>query len=134
MPSNEEQIRNLIERWAEAVHAGDLPTSSRTTPTRRSGTDAFATKGVHGIDAYRDTWPGFFWQRMGASFEIESLDVVAGDDVAFAYACCAAAPRRSSRTTRTTGCGSRWACARRTAAGSSHTSITVPALRPGGGR
>ena len=25
MPSNEEQIRNLIERWAEAVHAGDLP-------------------------------------------------------------------------------------------------------------
>lgn len=44
-------------------------------------------EGVRGIDAYRATWPGFFeWQASGAIFEIESLDVVAGADVAFAYA------------------------------------------------
>jgi ketosteroid isomerase-like protein len=44
-------------------------------------------RGVRGIDAYRDTWPPFFeWQRRGASFEIESLDVVAGDEVAYAFA------------------------------------------------
>jgi ketosteroid isomerase-like protein len=43
--------------------------------------------GVRGIAAYRATWPGFFdWQRSGASFEIVSLHVTAGDDVAFAYA------------------------------------------------
>ena len=43
--------------------------------------------GVRGIDAYRDTWPGFFdWQASGASFEIESLEVTAGTDVAFAFA------------------------------------------------
>lgn len=44
-------------------------------------------EGVRGLDAYRDTWPPFFeWQRSGASFEIESLDVTAGEDVAFAWA------------------------------------------------
>jgi len=43
--------------------------------------------GVRGIEAYRATWPPFFeWQRGGATFEIVSLDVTAGDDVAFAYA------------------------------------------------
>ena len=40
-----------------------------------------------GIDAYRETWPPFFvLQARGASFEIVSLDVTAGDDVAYAYA------------------------------------------------
>jgi ketosteroid isomerase-like protein len=42
---------------------------------------------VRGIAAYRATWPPFFtWQRQGASFEIVSLDVTAGDAVAFAHA------------------------------------------------
>ena len=41
---------------------------------------------MRGLDAYRDSWPGFFdWQASGASFEIESLDVTAGADVAFAF-------------------------------------------------
>jgi ketosteroid isomerase-like protein len=44
-------------------------------------------EGVRGIDAYRETWPPFFeWQARGASFEIESLDVAVGDEVAYAYA------------------------------------------------
>jgi ketosteroid isomerase-like protein len=44
-------------------------------------------RGVRGIEAYRQTWPGFFrWQASGAVFDIESLDVTAGADVAFAYA------------------------------------------------
>jgi ketosteroid isomerase-like protein len=39
------------------------------------------------IDAYRDTWPPFFqWQAGGAVFEIESLVVTAGTEVAFASA------------------------------------------------
>jgi ketosteroid isomerase-like protein len=42
---------------------------------------------VRGLDAYRESWPGFFeWQASGAVFEIESLDVTAGTDVAFAFA------------------------------------------------
>jgi len=44
-------------------------------------------QGVRGIEAYREAWPSFFaWQRQGAVFEIESLDVTAGEDVAFAPA------------------------------------------------
>jgi ketosteroid isomerase-like protein len=44
-------------------------------------------QGVRGIGAYRATWPPFFeWQASGAVFEIESLVVMAGTDVAFAYA------------------------------------------------
>ncbi|HTA06842.1 MAG TPA: nuclear transport factor 2 family protein, partial [Solirubrobacteraceae bacterium] len=43
--------------------------------------------GVRGIDAYRETWPGFFdWQARGASFELVSLEVTAGEDVAYAHA------------------------------------------------
>jgi ketosteroid isomerase-like protein len=43
--------------------------------------------GFRGIAAYRDTWPSFFeWQAAGVSFDIVSLDVTAGEDVAFAHA------------------------------------------------
>jgi ketosteroid isomerase-like protein len=43
-------------------------------------------EGVRGIEAYSQTWPGFFaWQKT-AVFQIESLDVTAGADVAFAFA------------------------------------------------
>lgn len=43
--------------------------------------------GVRGIDAYRETWPPFFeWQARGAAFEIVSLDVTVGGDVAYAHA------------------------------------------------
>lgn len=39
------------------------------------------------LSTYRETWPPFFkWQAQGAAFEILSLDVTAGDDVAFAHA------------------------------------------------
>jgi ketosteroid isomerase-like protein len=43
-------------------------------------------EGVRGIEAYRRSWLPFFgWQAGGAVFDIESLDVVAGADVALAY-------------------------------------------------
>ncbi|WBB78609.1 SgcJ/EcaC family oxidoreductase [Micromonospora sp. WMMD882] len=88
MTSNEEQIRALIERWAEAVRRGDLPAVLADHADDIVMYDVPPPyAGVRGLDAYRETWPPFFeWQRQGASFEIESLDVTAGDDVAFAYA------------------------------------------------
>ncbi|MCW3816184.1 SgcJ/EcaC family oxidoreductase [Micromonospora sp. DR5-3] len=88
MPTDEERIRTLIERWAAAVHRGDL-----TAVLADHAEDIVMfdvpppRQGVRGLDAYRETWPPFFqWQAQGASFEIESLDVIAGDEVAFAYA------------------------------------------------
>jgi uncharacterized protein (TIGR02246 family) len=88
MPNDEEQIRTLVERWAAAVHAGDL---DGVLADHSDDIVMFDVpppyEGVRGMDAYRETWPPFFkWQAQGASFEIVSLDVTAGDDVAYAYA------------------------------------------------
>ena len=88
MPGDEEQIRNLIEDWAEAVHRGEM---ERVLAHHADDIVMFDVPppddGVVGIDAYRETWPPFFeWQARGASFEIVSLDVTAGEDVAYAQA------------------------------------------------
>lgn len=88
MTGDEAQIRDLIERWAQAVHAGDLEAVVADHATDIVMFDVPPPNdGVRGIDAYRETWPPFFeWQRQGAVFEIVELDVSAGDDVAFAHA------------------------------------------------
>lgn len=88
MPDDELQIRALIEDWAKAVHQGDL---EGVLVDHADDIVMFdvppPNDGVRGIDAYGETWPPFFeWQEQGASFEIVSLDVTAGQDVAFAYA------------------------------------------------
>ena len=88
MTEDEERIRALIERWADAVHAGDM---DAVLTDHSDDIVMFDVPppydGVRGIEAYRATWPPFFeWQRHGASFQIVSLDVTAGDDVAFAHA------------------------------------------------
>lgn len=82
------RVRTLIERWARAVHAGDLDGVLADHAADIVMFDVPPPEdGVRGIEAYRETWPPFFqWQRQGASFEIVSLDVTAGDDVAFAHA------------------------------------------------
>jgi uncharacterized protein (TIGR02246 family) len=80
-------IRALIERWATAVHAGDLDGVLADHADDIQMFDVPPPNEVRGIDAYRETWPPFFeWQRRGATFELETLDVTAGDDVAFATA------------------------------------------------
>jgi len=85
---DEKQVRELIERWAAAVHAGDLGTVLADHADDIVVFDVPPPDdGVRGIDAYRETWPPFFtWQAQGASFEIVELDVTAGDEVAYAHA------------------------------------------------
>jgi len=85
---NEAQIRTLIERWARAVHAGDMDAVlADHAPDIVMFDVPPPYEGVRGIEAYRDAWPGFFrWQAGGASFELVSLEVTAGEDVAFAHA------------------------------------------------
>jgi uncharacterized protein (TIGR02246 family) len=85
---DEAQIRSLIERWAQAVHAGDM---DGVLADHADDIVMFDVpppyQGVRGIDAYRRMWPPFFhWQARGASFDIEELVVGAGDTVAYAYA------------------------------------------------
>jgi uncharacterized protein (TIGR02246 family) len=88
MTNDEKQIRTMIEQWAAAVHSGNM---DGVLADHSEDIVMFDVppphEGVRGIDAYRETWPAFFqWQAQGASFEIVSLDVTAGNDVAFAYA------------------------------------------------
>jgi uncharacterized protein (TIGR02246 family) len=88
MPADEEQIRILVENWADAVHRGDM---SGVLADHSEDIVMFDVpppyEGVRGIDAYRESWPPFFdWQRQGALFQIDSLDVTAGDDIAYAHA------------------------------------------------
>ena len=86
--TDDQDIRELIERWAVAVHGGDL---QGVLADHASDIVMFDVpppyQGVRGIEAYEQTWPEFFtWQANGASFDIESLEVTAGEDVAYAFA------------------------------------------------
>lgn len=86
--TSEQQIRDLIERWATAVHDGDMPTVlADHAPDIVMFDVPPPQQGIRGIDAYRESWPPFFeWQASGGTFEIESLDITAGEDVGFAFA------------------------------------------------
>ncbi len=78
----------LVERWAHAVHEGDL---EAVVADHADDIVMFDVPppddGVRGIDAYRAVWPPFFeWQHGGATFDIVELDITAGADVAFVWA------------------------------------------------
>jgi uncharacterized protein (TIGR02246 family) len=85
--SDETQIRELIERWAHAVHAGDLDTVLADHASDIVMFDVPPPEGgLRGLEAYRDSWPGFFEWQANASFELTELDVTAGQDVAYVWA------------------------------------------------
>lgn len=88
MTDDEQKISALIEWWAAAVRDADLDTVlADHDPDIVMFDVPPPNEGVRGIDAYRETWPPFFeWLASGAIFQIESLYVTAGSDVAFAYA------------------------------------------------
>ena len=82
-----EQIETLIRNWAGAVHRGDMEAVLAGHAADIVMFDVPPPdQGVRGIEAYRATWPPFFAWQQGAVFEIESLEVTAGEDVAFAHA------------------------------------------------
>jgi uncharacterized protein (TIGR02246 family) len=102
--TDEQQIRDLIERWASAVHDGDLDAVLADHDDNIVMFDVPPPQqGVRGLAAYRDTWPGFFeWQAQGATFDVLELDITAGADVAYAWALlrCGTAEDRTSHPDR----------------------------------
>ena len=84
----ETQIRNLIERWAQAVRAKEIEGVLAHHADDIVMFDVPPPVVVEGLDAYRETWPPFFkWQQEAeGSFDIVALKITAGDDVAFATA------------------------------------------------
>ncbi len=83
---DEAAIRTLIDRWAKAVHAGDMETVLADHADDIVMFDVPPPNEVRGKAAYRETWPPFFEYQKRAVFEIVTLDVTAGSDVAFAHA------------------------------------------------
>jgi uncharacterized protein (TIGR02246 family) len=83
-----QHIRELIGRWTQAVHEGNMAVVLEDHASDIVMFDVPPPQqGLRGLEAYRASWPGFFeWQAAGAVFEIESLEVTAGADVAFAFA------------------------------------------------
>jgi uncharacterized protein (TIGR02246 family) len=86
--SDEAAIRELITRWAEAVHLCDLDAVLADHDPDIVMFDVPPPyEGLRGIEQYRDCWSPFFeWQSAAALFEIVELNVTAGADVAFAHA------------------------------------------------
>jgi uncharacterized protein (TIGR02246 family) len=80
-------IRDLIEKWAKAVqnknfdgilanHCPDILMFDVPPPIQSKG-----------IDAYKETWDLFFgWYRDDPAFDIQEMNITAGNDVAFVTA------------------------------------------------
>ena len=87
MSNDERQIRELVERWAQAVHTGDMGTVLADHAEDIVMFDVPPPdQGIRGLAAYEAAWPDFFrWQEQ-ARFEIVELEVTAGVDVAYAFA------------------------------------------------
>ena len=70
--ADEQEIRGMVLRWADAVHTGDLDSVLADHAPDIVMFDVPPPEdGVRGHEAYRDTWPPFFeWQRAGAVFDI----------------------------------------------------------------
>ena len=86
--SDEQAIRDLFTGWVEAIQSQNL---DGVVANHDSDIVMFDVPppydGVRGMDEYRKSWQPFFeWIGQGAKFELVDLDVVAGADVAFAYA------------------------------------------------
>ncbi len=81
-------VRRVIGDWHQAIVRGDLEgvVAAHTDDIVMFDVPP-PERGVRGLADYKATWPPFFeWLSSGASFEIDELEVVGGDDVAFAWA------------------------------------------------
>jgi len=85
--TNEQQVRDLIERWVSAVQQQDLDLVLKDHSSDIVMYDVPPPQqGNRGITEYRDSWPQFFdYLRRGAIFELVELAVTADEEVAFAY-------------------------------------------------
>ena len=86
--SNEQEIRRLVESWAEAVRARDM----QRVLAHHTGDivmfDVPLPLQSRGIDAYQKTWELFFAHNRGGpgSFDVTELQIAAGDSVAYCHA------------------------------------------------
>jgi ketosteroid isomerase-like protein len=81
------EIRSLIETWADAVRRHDLPAILAHHAEDIVMFDVPPPLQSRGMAEYRKTWDLFFtYHRPGQAFDIEELQIFAGDTAAFAVA------------------------------------------------
>lgn len=85
--TEEAKIRTLIEDWARAVRSKNLDGIWADHSPEMLMFDVPPPMQSRGIEAYWKTWDVFFpWYQDSGVFNIEEMDVSAGDDVAFVTA------------------------------------------------
>jgi ketosteroid isomerase-like protein len=85
--NDEQQIRDIIERWVKAVHERNYDGILANHSANILMFDVPLPFESKGIEAYRKTWDLFFsCQQERIIFDIVRMDVVAGGDVAFVAA------------------------------------------------
>lgn len=83
----EAAVRELLTTWAAAVRGKDLKAILAHHADDIVMFDVPPPFESRGLDAYRETWKLFYSaQPEPVAFDIKRLDIVAGADVAFAFA------------------------------------------------
>ena len=84
---DEQQIRALVQRWALAVHRGEMDGVLADHAEDIVMFDVPPPFLSQGLDAYMATWETFFAHvKKPVSFDFTDVKVTAGNDVAFATA------------------------------------------------
>jgi uncharacterized protein (TIGR02246 family) len=82
--TDEAEVRALVERWAKAVRAKDMEEILARHSAKILMFDVPPPFKSKGIEEYGKTWDLFYSaQPEPIAFDIQSMDVVAGSDVAF---------------------------------------------------
>lgn len=98
--SNEDTIRDLLAQWAAAVRAGNLPAVLAHHSSDFLMFDVAPPFESRGLKEYEETWKLFYAnQPEPLAFDFKHLEIVAGEDVAFASAHmqCAAIDEKGQR-------------------------------------
>jgi ketosteroid isomerase-like protein len=83
----EGQIKAMIEAWADAVRRHDLAGILAHHEQNIVMFDVPPPLQSRGMDGYEKTWDLFFtYHKPSYAFDIEELEITAGEDVAFAVA------------------------------------------------
>jgi ketosteroid isomerase-like protein len=84
--TDEAVIRNLVENWARAVRIKDFNEILANHSSDILMFDVPPPFQSKGINAYKKTWDLFFSSPDSRVFEIDEMNVTAGQDVAFVTA------------------------------------------------
>jgi len=94
--TNEDQVRELVENWAQAVRNKDIEKILAHHSDNIVMFDVPKPFVSIGMDAYRKTWDTFFALTKLGVFDIQELDVIADENVAFCFATMKCADKSNS--------------------------------------